>query len=208
MESNTVACTSRTDAGDAALYGAELTIDVHSIKSSKASVRVHPHKRQQEFLVFYACPASIARRPLQYHLFFLLSFFFYEKPRTSRTEYCTIEMAADATVVVKLEHLRRPEVSAPATLQCVRWITIVPGPWISEGERSIQERLNILVVFLGQVVLEMLLVLLAVLLNGFTPARLRSLQGLQPENKNTHRTKVADGPYARCTDVRSSVLGS
>ena len=33
-----------------------------------------------------------------------------------------IEVAADATVVVKLEHLRRPEVSASATLHCTkRW---------------------------------------------------------------------------------------
>ena len=46
--------------------------------------------------------------------------FFYEKPRTSRTEYCMIEVVADATVVVKLEHLRRPDVSASATLQCTK----------------------------------------------------------------------------------------
>ena len=46
--------------------------------------------------------------------------FFYEKPQTSRTEYCMIEVVADATVVVKLEHLRRPEVSASATLQCTK----------------------------------------------------------------------------------------
>ena len=33
-----------------------------------------------------------------------------------------IEVAAGATVVVKLEHLRRPEVSASATLQCTeKW---------------------------------------------------------------------------------------
>ena len=31
-----------------------------------------------------------------------------------------IEVVADATVVVKLEHLRRPEVSASATLLCTK----------------------------------------------------------------------------------------
>ena len=60
---------------------------------------------------------------------------FYEKPRTSRTEYCMIEVVADATVVVKLKHLCRPEVSASATLQCTKkWggvcygITAIPFP--------------------------------------------------------------------------------
>ena len=62
-------------------------------------------------------PVLCVSLPLVVHTF---CFVFDENPRTSRTEYCMIEVVADTTVVVKLEHLRRPEVSASATLQCTK----------------------------------------------------------------------------------------